>query len=49
VSSDAPFRTAVEALAAAGIEAQLERNESGQLLLTVKGEAVGDWRDDDGP
>lgn len=43
------FAAATEALASAGIFAQLERNGVGQLLLTVRGEAVDDWRDDDGP
>lgn len=40
---------AVKELAAAGIHAELERSESGQLQLTIRGEAVDAWTDDDGP
>lgn len=43
------YETVVRALAAAGIEAELERTESGQLLLTIRGEAVDSWVDDKGP
>lgn len=39
---------AVTALAAAGVPAELERNDAGQLLLTVRGEAVHSWNDDEG-
>lgn len=46
---EATWSRAVEALAAVGIKAELERNGVGQLLLTIKGEAVDDWRDEDGP
>lgn len=43
------FERAAEAIRAAGIEAQAERNGVGPLPLTLKGEAVHDRRDDDGP
>lgn len=43
---DDTWNEVVHALAAAGIEAELERNGVGQLLLTIRGEAVDDWRDD---
>lgn len=43
------FEHAVEAMRAAGIEVQIERNGVDHLLLTVRGEAVDDWRDGDGP
>lgn len=46
---EARFEHAVRALAAAGIEAELERSESGQLQLTIRGEPVDAWIDDDGP
>ena len=41
--------SAVQALRTAGIPAEIERSLSGQLQVTLRGEAVDAWRDDAGP